>query len=191
MDNKPVITIKPYEDKYRHAVQKICIDNAGHADKPLEAKRYILIMYCNYYIEQEPENCFVAVNENDEAVGYIICSEDYKKYRKIFNKRYIPQARTISFKKYCEAKLDMLSHALWMKNYPAHLHIDIDSNYQRLGIGTRLMDALINHLKAKGVKPGLMLVVGATNEQGRNFYKKYGFKELAITKMGVAMGIDL
>ena len=85
----------------------------------------------------------------------------------------------------------MLSHALWMKNYPAHLHIDIDSNYQRLGIGTRLMDALINHLKAKGVKPGLMLVVGATNEQGRNFYKKYGFKELAITKMGVAMGIDL
>ena len=78
MDNKPVITIKPYELKYRRDVQQLCLANANHLDKPFEDRRYILIMYCNYYIEQEPENCFVAVNEEDKAIGYIICSESYK-----------------------------------------------------------------------------------------------------------------
>ena len=191
MDNKPVITIKPYELKYRRDVQQLCLANANHLDKPFEDRRYILIMYCNYYIEQEPENCFVAVNEEDKAIGYIICSESYKKYRERFNRYYIPQARSLGFSYYVKAKLDMLSHAMFAKKYPAHLHIDIDDNYQRLGIGTRLMNQLVDHFKAKGVKPGLMLVVGANNEQGRNFYKKYGYKELAVTKMGVAMGIEL
>lgn len=186
-----MLDIRPYQEKDKADVQKICLANANALDKPFQKQRFILIMYCNYYIEQEPENCFVAVDVNDKAIGYIICSEDYDKYAKSFSEIYLPQARTISFKSYIDARLDMLSHAVFKKKYPAHLHIDVDSNYHRMGLGTRLVDALVEHLKAKDdFKGGLMLVVGETNKQGRNFYKKYGFKELLITSMGVAMGID-
>ncbi|MDR1629379.1 MAG: GNAT family N-acetyltransferase [Oscillospiraceae bacterium] len=182
--------IRPYKEKDKAEVQRICLLNAGCIDKPLEKQRYILIMYCNYYIEQEPENCFVVTNEEDRAVGYIICSEDYEKYAETFNRVYIPQAQCLGNRQYMDAKLDMLSHALFKKKYPAHLHIDIDPEYQRIGAGSRLMNTLMEHLRTKGVH-GLMLVVGTDNLRGRNFYKKNKFKELMVTKSGTAMAIEI
>ena len=77
-------SVRPYQDKDKERVQRICLMNAECMNSPVDTQKYILIMYCNYYIAQEPENCFVAVNDDDEAVGYIICSEDYDKYEKIF-----------------------------------------------------------------------------------------------------------
>jgi ribosomal protein S18 acetylase RimI-like enzyme len=59
-----------------------------------------------------------------------------------------------------------------------------------MGLGSRLMDALTNHLRAKGV-PGVMLVVGLHNVKGRNFYEKYGFKRLRGIPYTVVMGLDL
>ena len=180
--------IRPYRESDKAIVQEICLLNAGCADKPFEKQRYILIMYCNYYIEQEPENCFVVTDENDSPVGYIICSENYAKYEETFNRIYIPQAKCLGARAYADAKLDMLSHALFKKNYPAHLHIDIFPDYQRIGAGSRLMKTLLDHLKAKGVE-SIMLVVGTDNLRGRNFYRKNGFDELMVTRSGTAMGI--
>ena len=72
--------IRPYQEKDRERVRQICLKNADCAYAPEETKEYILLMFCDYYIEQEPENCFVAVDANDNAVGYIICAENYEKY---------------------------------------------------------------------------------------------------------------
>lgn len=182
--------IRPYRESDKADVQKICLLNAGCIDSPFEKQRYILIMYCNYYIEQEPENCFVVTDENDSAVGYIICSEDYDKYSETFNEVYIPQVKCLGSRQYIDARLDMLSHYLFKKDYPAHLHIDINPEYQRIGAGSRLMNTLIEHLREKDVD-GLMLVVGTGNIKGRNFYKKNKFKELLVTKSGTAMGIEV
>ena len=44
-----------------------------------------------------------------------------------------------------------------------------------MGLGRKLMDALISHLKKKDIK-GVVLGVSAQNEKGINFYKKYGGK---------------
>ncbi len=180
--------IRPYEEKDKANVQRICILNAGCENKPLEKQRFILIMFCNYYIEQEPENCFVVTNEDDEAVGYIICAQDYLKYSETFKRIYIPQAKCLGTRQFFEARLDMLSHYLFRKKYPAHLHIDIDPAYQRIGAGSRLMNALIENLRKKNIH-GLMLVVGTQNIKGRNFYRKNNFDELKVTKSGTAMGI--
>ena len=79
--------IRPYQEKDFDRVRKICLENAGDT-RTEEQKIFILSTYCDYYIEQEPENCFVAVNENDEAVGYIFVRKT-SIFLKIGLKRFI------------------------------------------------------------------------------------------------------
>ena len=62
-----------------------------------------------------------------------------------------------------------------LEKYPAHLHIDILPEYQRQGIGHRLMKRLEQHLIKNNV-PGFHLEVGSKNTLGINFYKKYGLE---------------
>ena len=181
--------IRAYDKKDRERVREICLKNADCLYAPEETKQYILLMYCDYYIEQEPENCFVAVDDNDNAVGYIICAKDYEEYAKTFKRTYLPQADAISPKRFVEARLDLLSHAMFKSLYPAHFHIDIDEEHQREGLGSLLVSTLTVHLKHKGLS-GMMLVCGADNQQAINFYKKNGFKTLLTTKVGRAMALD-
>lgn len=181
--------IRPYQAKDKERVRQICLKNADCQYSPDDTKKYILLMYCDYYIEQEPDNCFVAVDANDNAVGYIICAENYEKYAKTFRELYLPQADRISLKRFVDARLDLLSHSMFKNAYPAHFHIDIDEDYQRRGIGSLLITALKLQLKKKKLN-GMMLVCGADNQQAINFYEKNGFKTLLTTKVGRAMALD-
>lgn len=182
-------SVRPYEEKDKERVRDICLVNAECTDAPQETKDYILLMYCDYYIEQEPHNCFVAVNDSDEAIGYIICSENYEKYEKIFTENYLDRCAAISPKRYIDAKMDLLSHSMFKKDYPAHFHIDIYEAYQRMGVGSLLISTLKAHLRKKNLD-GVMMVCGADNAKAIAFYKKNGFKDLITTKMGHAMALD-
>jgi len=62
-------TIRPYKEQDREAVRSICLACTGAELYPA--------LYLDYYLEFEPENAFVAVNEEDQPVGYIVCSNDY------------------------------------------------------------------------------------------------------------------
>ena len=182
-------SVRPYSEKDKERVQNICLANAECLNSPEDTQKYILIMYCNYYIEQEPGNCFVAVNDDDEAVGYIICSENYDSYEKVFKELYLNQCAAISPKRYVDAKLDLLSHSMFKNQYPAHFHIDIDENYQRMGVGSLLISTLKAHLRKKNIK-NMMMVCGEDNENAKSFYRKNGFKDLLTTKMGHAMALE-
>ena len=181
--------VRPYKESDKERVQRICINNAGANSSSEDTQKYILLMYCNYYIEQEADNCFVAVNDNDEAVGYIICTENYDVYEKRFKEIYLNQCAAISPKRYVEAKLDLLSHSMFRNDYSAHFHIDIDDAYQRMGLGSLLISTLKAHLRKKGIK-SMMMVCGEDNYNAISFYKRNGFKDLITTKMGHAMGLE-
>jgi len=182
-------TIRPYQPKDRDSVRNCCLLNAGNPQTEKQQK-FILTTYCDYYIDCEPENCFVAVNEEDEAVGYIICAENFAKFEKRVKAEYLPRAMKLGLFKWIASKGSFGQQKKHAAQYPAHLHIDILDAYQRKGLGSKLVDALAAHLKAKGVA-GLMLTVGKSNEKGINFYKKYGFEEIETGLGGVAMGIKL
>lgn len=180
-------TIRTYQLKDREQVKKICL-NTG-ADMPSKGEAFddaMLQSFCYYYIEQEPENCFVAADERDDAVGYVICAADFDTWEQRFNELYLSVTANDIAKIIGRTTIDILRP--FSKEYPAHLHIDISPDYQKKGLGKKLIDALIEHLKSRGVR-GLLLNVSADNESGIGFYKKYGFTELKRGDVEVVMCI--
>ena len=166
-----MITIRPFEEKDREKVQALCIENAKIDETDENLKQFILLMYCNYYIEQEPENCFVAVDENDEVVGYTYCAENCDVYEQKFTEIYLPQAFALSLKYYIDAKLDIITHTMFRKQYPAHLHIDIFDAYQGQGIGSALLTYAMENHHANG------MWVLEKNIRAIRFYEWYGFRK--------------
>ena len=181
-------TIRPYQPKDKENVRSVCIQTGPEvALQPGRARQMLLTTYCDYYIECEPHNCFVIADDSDEAVGYILCAEDYRGYRERFLREYAPRVKGLR-RVECQGAARLPK--LFVKSHPAHLHIDILPDYQRMGLGSKLMDTLTAQLRAKGI-PGVMLGVGASNTKGRNFYNKYGFRQLLRIPKCVVMGLDL
>ena len=74
--------------------------------------------------------------------------------------------------------------------YIAHLHIDILPEYQHMGLGTKLMDALCDNLRQKKVK-GVMFTVWHKNYNAIKFYEKYGFKLIETKETTLVYGLKL
>ncbi len=185
-----MISVRKYNPKDRENILKICIETSGLPTETEKDKAFLNLMYNDYYAAVEGENCFVAVNEADEAVGYILCAENYSKYSYTFRNLYLPEIKKLGFKYYSMAISEMAVHSLFKKAYPAHLHIDILPVCQGQGTGTELVNALKAHLKNKGVK-GLMLSCGMGNKRAIKFYKKNQFRKLANIAGSCIMVFDL
>ncbi len=185
------VAIRPYREEDKQAVRDICVATSGlQAGASPEQKRLLLLQYCDYYVEQEPEACFVAENEAGEPVGYILCTADFKAYRRRFLRNYLPQIRALDRRRAFAVRMEVWLTGRFARRYPAHLHIDILEPFQRQGVGHRLMDALTTSLAGRHVH-GLMLIVGAGNEKGVRFYRKYGFQRLAGVQDALVMGLQL
>ncbi len=166
--------IRKYEIKDKENLRRICIETSGLPTETEKDKSFLFLMFNDYYAEIEPENVFVAVNDNDEAVGYILCAEDFEKYLSVFKKDYLPRIKKLGLKYYFMAIGEIAVHKLFAKKYKAHLHIDILSECQGKGTGTALINELKAHLKHKGINT-IMLSCGMGNKQAIKFYKKNNF----------------
>jgi GNAT superfamily N-acetyltransferase len=80
-----------------------------------------------------------------------------------------------------------ISKQPWLKDYPAHLHIDLLPRIQGKGQGRVLIDKLFDELAQKGVC-GLHLGVGSSNMSAVAFYRKMGFSVLKEHEWGFTMG---
>jgi GNAT superfamily N-acetyltransferase len=63
------------------------------------------------------------------------------------------------------------------EEFPSHLHIDLMLRAHRQGHGRRMMNELMDRLRAKG-SPGVHLGMSASNDRAYQFYTKLGFTEL-------------
>lgn len=61
--------------------------------------------------------------------------------------------------------------------FPSHLHIDLLEEAQGRGFGRRMMEQVMQKLRAKG-SPGAHLGVSMVNEPAFGFYQRLGFREL-------------
>ncbi len=177
-----MLKIVPYKPKYQNDLREVCLNTAyPSAHEPIE-RNYLLNTYCDYYLEDDGAFCFAAVDENDTAQGYILCAHNYRRYlRRV--RPYVKQAKLSGFDHYAEGIGERFAVAVFGHRYPAHMHIDINPGFQRMGAGSRLVDALINKLREENI-PSVMLIAGSGNDAGISFYKKYGFK--MVLKIGPA-----
>lgn len=183
-----MISVRKYEKKDFDSVRFTCLNSTGEDFGPVVSE-FILHTFCDYYIEHEPENCFV-LDDDGKAVGYIICTENYDNYKEIFDKEYLPLNKHLGEERYKWAMESTILQNKYKSDYPAHLHIDILPEYHRQGWGGKLLTALFDHLRSKGIK-GVMLTAGKENLNAGSFYKKYGFEQLEIYDTDVAFGMKL
>lgn len=169
-----MLKIRKYESKDRENLKKICIETSGLPVGTKTERDFLFTMYNDYYAEKEPGNIFVAVDEEDNAVGYILCAEDFDKYYSVFKREYLGKIKAMGFKYYFMAMCEIAVHKAFSKKYKAHLHIDILPLCQGKGTGTELVNSLKSHLKSKGIN-SLMLSCGAANTGAVRFYQKNNF----------------
>ena len=86
-----MVKIRPYQEKDKQDVRFTCLNSEGPSQDGERIDNFVLNTYCDYYLEKESYNCFVAVDENDKAIGYLICTENYDKYYRTFLKEYVPR----------------------------------------------------------------------------------------------------
>jgi ribosomal protein S18 acetylase RimI-like enzyme len=74
--------------------------------------------------------------------------------------------------------------------YPSHLHVDLLPRLQGQGWGRRLVDTLVERLRAAG-STGLHLGVATANTGAQAFYRAVGFTELADDGVSVVFAMPL
>ena len=174
-----MIKIRPYDKKDFRYVQDVCFATSWLKNKPNQTNRAVVCaMYCDYYLDNEPEYCFVAVDDNDIPVGYILCAVDLDNYRDQLQDDYLQMVRKLSGSDYYRyAAEDKLEQRFIRQGYTAHLHLDILEDYQRQGVGTSLLETLEAKLKEAFIE-GVYLVCGLKNDAARAFYEKRGYTDI-------------
>ncbi|MCY3413406.1 MAG: GNAT family N-acetyltransferase [Candidatus Heimdallarchaeota archaeon] len=185
------IILRPYRKTDREFVDEICY-LTGFAGQSLQNKPYFpdrklfSLIFCDYYLQFEPEFCFVA-EDNGRVVGYIIGTPDSQSQVKSFNRKMIPRILlrllSITFWKYPSAFKRVLEFMRLeqedeeeelLSSYPAHLHINLHPDIQGRGIGGKLLQMFETKLKEKGIT-GLHLGTSNYNHHALTFYEKHGF----------------
>lgn len=187
-----MVTVRPARKSDLQNVEYVCRMTAGDLAKANEAfGEAIAKTYSSYYIRECPDTCFVLADDEDKAVGYILCETDFRRFRKVFRKVDVPIITRIYKKEGKKAWFLPFAYTLWGWKYPAHLHIDILDEYQNKGYGSLLMNALLNELSSRKIK-GIMLTANSDNYGAIRFYKRFGFHTVVNVKnAGIVMAKNL
>jgi ribosomal protein S18 acetylase RimI-like enzyme len=143
-------------------------------------------LFCLYYPIYEPQNCFIAVDKDTgQLIGYIIGTDDsehqYKQFRRKMIPRIVLRLLSITWWKYPESYrivryLQTFGKEIPIeKEYPAHLHINILPEYQRKGIGSRMIERFEKQMLNSGVT-GIHLGTSSRNVKAIPFYEKHGYR---------------
>ena len=164
-----MIEIRNYIASDRPYLEHICsVTDRYHLETEL-----LYTLYLHNYTDSDPSHVFVAVSDG-KPVGYILCAADHALWARAMRERFLRGKREEIVR---TGEESIEGYVPYLADYPAHMHIDIDPEYQRMGIGRSLMNALVDKLRAEGVK-GLMLTVSPENTRAVAFYTKCGFRRI-------------
>ena len=185
--------IMPYDKGDRKSVFDVCYktgffgEDASPHFKDIEL---FGLIFTSYYIDHEPENAFMA-KDGDNVAGYIIGTDDTIAQRENFDRLVIPKVARRMFghtllhhprdfffilrlKNISEFE-DKIYTPDFLERYPAHLHINLLPDYQRKGIGKRLMADFEDRMRMLDVQ-GIHLITSTENRKAVPFYKKFGYE---------------
>lgn len=185
-------TVRKYISSDKERLRFICKETTGEENKKNEALLdSIAVIFNDYFTENEPDNIFVAVNDDNIPVGYVICSTDISLFKKKMFREYSKRVKDVYPSSVFMHYASVIAVLIAKKKYRTHLHIDLLPEAQRQGLGTRLIDSLCLHLKEKGIKNVSVMTI-SKKSSGYKFYKKYGFRQfLKISPDRISMTYDI
>jgi ribosomal protein S18 acetylase RimI-like enzyme len=190
------IGYRPFGRRDRRAVASI-LYRTGFQGETLEGtgrfndRRLFALVHTEAYVKFHSRDALVAYDAADgKVVGYVLGAADSGSHDALFRRRMAwriaLRAFLISWWMYPESfrqvrmwwKLEADSMAApYYVDYPAHLHIDILPEYQRMGIGENLMRLFEERMAAQGVA-GIHLITSNRNLKALPFYRKLGYTVL-------------
>jgi len=157
------------------AVLDICVrtGDAGRDATGLHPDaRALTDRYSAPYLALEPEWALVA-EADGEVVGYLVGTPDTRAFAERFAQW--PSSLTAAERAAHVAGLSTSVTAEELRDYPAHLHIDLLPAAQGRGAGRMLVETFVAKLAGAGV-PGIQLVVDPANTGAQSFYPRVGFE---------------
>lgn len=161
---------------------------------------YTSYLWCRPYLDLQPSTAFVLDDGTGTAVGYLLGCPNTQKFAALIQEQFLPSldaaldvpppqpgSNEVKFADdpalWAQQELyNNLSGSLvksdtpeLLKNYPAHLHIDILPAYQGKGHGPKLLEAWENEMREHGVR-GCHLGMDPANEGAGRFYERQGWK---------------
>jgi ribosomal protein S18 acetylase RimI-like enzyme len=189
----PEVLIRPYQESDLQAVFQIAADTAFFGE-PVEAFMEDRSLFCDafvrYYTTQEAKFAWVASAQND-VIGYLLGGTDTSLrttrwtrhilvyvLRRVFGGRYRIGRRTLSYAfgslaGYVRGEVPGVD----LREFPAHLHINMQEGSRGSGIGRQLMEAYLEQLRQQSVI-GVHLETTNLNQAACHLYEKIGFRLL-------------
>ncbi|HUJ11502.1 MAG TPA: GNAT family N-acetyltransferase [Verrucomicrobiae bacterium] len=191
---RAVAEIRPYQPQDRSTLRQICCDTAD-AGQPVERffpdREVIADLLTNYYTQYEPEFAYVAEN-NGGVVGYLTGCLDTRRFKRAMAWQIVPAVfgkalfRGVLWHpqavRFVRANLGIwlkgeFRNAEILREYPAHLHVNIREGFRDQRLGERLVEAFCNHARRAGA-PGIHAGVSAENTRAGHFFEELGFAEV-------------
>jgi len=198
--------IRSYHPSDLVSLYRICLltgDSGSDASNLYKDPDLLGHFYAAPYAVLEPELCFVVTCDGTPC-GYILGCRDSAKFFErcenewfpVLRERYpLPDADDNSH----DARIIRLIHEGHkivdeLKDYPAHLHIDLLPVAQGQGLGRKLIETFTDKLRELKT-PALHLQVGKRNTAAIGFYERVGFHRIIhrITEFeySIAFGMKL
>lgn len=151
-----------------------------------------------YYLEKEPESCFVAEHQG-KVVGYLLgCLDDRNHDESIFqfvtkslSKLFIIPFMDKKDRRFWWARIKVLGIAIFGGSEDSgfitpkdsgHIHINLLPHARGKGVGTRLLKEFLKYARSKGVKNIRADSFDTRLNPNKNFWLKNGFKEYCKLK---------
>lgn len=168
--------VVPYTPEHREELEAVCIASASERARTNAAHaQFTLAMYCDPYLDYGV--AYMLLDDEGVARGYVLACEDWDEWAPK-TQAYRQKIEALGPEYQARYKDEADFYASVSKDYPAHLHIDIEEPYTGGGNGRKLMETLLARLRADGVK-GVVFGVAASNARAVGFYQHMGFKKLS------------
>jgi len=188
------IVIRKYKPRDTQAVRELCCDTA-YFGEPCENffpdRELLADLIMKYHTDFEPQHIWIAEYAG-QVVGYISACFDETRFRQAMLFRIAPLSfikalarGKIWDKRMCRLILHNLKSFFMKetslskidtKKFPVNIHQNIKKGFRGSGIGSRLVEALLDEVEANKL-PGIRFKALRT-ETRFPFFEKYGFKRI-------------
>jgi len=183
------------------ALYEVCLltgDNGGDASTLFTDRTLLGEVFVGPYLEFAPETAWV-VDVDGLARGYALSVTDTAAFERRCEAEWWPGLRARyprgSFPACTEDEEVVgiihnpaLRDPELLRDFPAHLHIDLVDEVQGLGLGSTLMMTLLDAQRAAGAR-GIHLDVSNSNTRAIGFYEHLGFTALHTLHNSTLMGL--